>query len=774
MEPADLDIADLDQALLLIPSEAAKEIRAFCASLEKLQPDQRIKRCEQKRDNLLTCYAELEASLICYQLVFERYLCPGNSWPQFGAVVQAREISKRLKSLIGVSKIWGRNVVTHYGFVSQSRGYCDELRAFAKMVPVWEKAVAILNRSIYQRTNRTDKRTPAVKEAVNPIERWDLQYSKRYIGTANRQERAIPSVPLRYGLDQYGLIVFESFASRPPLVSSLSPHAPGHHTTPESDDCSIQPPSPSKPASIASGITAHTLSLPASAQSSPTKSTGIMNTINATGEDTTIPLELLTTISRSLSNGSSPLSSMPSNSPASSVSTSTCGQQPSTGADNGHLKRKRVPSQIDDHTSSKRGCEDNMLMDDAGNHRNCVVTSLAMTHSVPFRSAVPFPAQSVTNTSTSTANEKLLPPKWRRANLSKEDIRTLDNDNWLNDNVIMFYLHFLHTSTAQMSVHHIYIQESYFFAKLKTESSKPFRYKTMATWTKGDIFSYEYIVVPICEKSHWYMAIIYQPGKLLAQETMDLETKIITLDSLGKAHPQTCSILQEYLIYERERRLRSCGQKASGLLGSLCITADVPRQDNHNDCGIFLLEYFRIFLSDPGEFIVKILSKEAMHWPIRPMKLRKDICDVIMNLQPELRSRIGRTNGESPRAITEDSFDLDVERDLGAQLADYAIAAGSPEARLLTAFSKLPSEDVMIIKQIDLQMLVTVLHVALKRVYHSQLLQVPPEQAGLVSAEASGTDLVSFQKRTEDKTNRESSDTMGMVAILPYMTGLIR
>ncbi|KAI3339710.1 hypothetical protein F4824DRAFT_35375 [Ustulina deusta] len=270
--PADLDVADLDKALLLISPEAAQEIRGFRNSLKNLQLRQRIEHCQRKRDDLLSCYKGLEAVFVCYWLVFQTCSIKkqGEAWDKFDeVVVRSREASKCLKSLIGVSDVWGKEVIIHYGFLSRYRTYCDELHAIAREVPTWDEAVAIFNQSIDQRIRKNDGRT-RMKESSNPIERRDLAYVKAYVKTAKHRRPAFPGLLPGYGRDKYGLIVRAKFAEESralsPLPSSSSQQLLDPKPTlgsdgydgstlvpspllPSSQQCS---PSPSKAASVES------------------------------------------------------------------------------------------------------------------------------------------------------------------------------------------------------------------------------------------------------------------------------------------------------------------------------------------------------------------------------------------------------------------------------------------------------------------------------------------------------------------------------------------
>ncbi|KAI9047321.1 hypothetical protein LZ554_008768 [Drepanopeziza brunnea f. sp. 'monogermtubi'] len=116
------------------------------------------------------------------------------------------------------------------------------------------------------------------------------------------------------------------------------------------------------------------------------------------------------------------------------------------------------------------------------------------------------------------------------------------------------------------------------------------------------------------------------------------EPRIITLDSLGIAHSPTCSNLKKYLIQEIKDK-KNIEIKDPGHLG---MTAKgIPQQDNHCDCGLFLLTYIEQFLQKPDQFVEGILQgslrdyvtiDDDQEWP-PASKMRNDIRELLFDLQ---------------------------------------------------------------------------------------------------------------------------------------------
>lgn len=295
-----------------------------------------------------------------------------------------------------------------------------------------------------------------------------------------------------------------------------------------------------------------------------------------------------------------------------------------------------------------------------------------------------------------------------RATVDAEDIPRLDEDEFLNDNIISFYVRWLQVQiekTQPQILKKVYIFNSFFFETLKSSKTK---YEGVRGWTaKVDLFSYDYIVVPVNENFHWYLAIICNASRILQKpeeqvgktqhedpvvidgqgsaspkmpaadgdatsnaapanatpleglnaaasgssprvkrrkssggvsiQTYDTnEPRIVTLDSLGSTHSPTCKILKEYLAEEaRDKKGVELEHLPAGMKGK-----NIPEQDNFCDCGVFVLGYMKEFLQDPDEACRRLLKKEPLDWEIRPVEMRKEIRDILFDLQKQQQMRL--------------------------------------------------------------------------------------------------------------------------------------
>lgn len=102
----------------------------------------------------------------------------------------------------------------------------------------------------------------------------------------------------------------------------------------------------------------------------------------------------------------------------------------------------------------------------------------------------------------------------KKAEVTLGDRERLLRDDFLNDNLIALYMRFLQDHlerTNPEAAKRVYFFNTYFFATLTNtpRGHRGINYGGVEKWTRNvDLFSYDYIVVPINENAHWYVAII--------------------------------------------------------------------------------------------------------------------------------------------------------------------------------------------------------------------------------------------------------------------------
>ena len=102
----------------------------------------------------------------------------------------------------------------------------------------------------------------------------------------------------------------------------------------------------------------------------------------------------------------------------------------------------------------------------------------------------------------------------KRTTVNFDDLERLDEGEFLNDNLISFYLRYLEVQAEKanaMTSRKVYVFNSFFFERLTDGKNghKGINYAAVRKWTRDvDIFTYDFVVVPVNEAAHWYLAII--------------------------------------------------------------------------------------------------------------------------------------------------------------------------------------------------------------------------------------------------------------------------
>lgn len=160
--------------------------------------------------------------------------------------------------------------------------------------------------------------------------------------------------------------------------------------------------------------------------------------------------------------------------------------------------------------------------------------------------------------------------------INRSDMGTLADNQWLNDEVVNFYMSLLVERTKQNgNLPKLYAFNTFFFTKLATGGHAAVR-----RWTrKVDLFAYDVILVPLHSSMHWCLA------------TVDFRKKLIAYyDSLGSNNERDNCLqtLQLYLEAESQDK-RGCGLDWEPW--KLEVISGLPQQHNGTDCGMFMCQY---------------------------------------------------------------------------------------------------------------------------------------------------------------------------------------
>uniref|UniRef100_A0A914C4X2 Ubiquitin-like protease family profile domain-containing protein n=1 Tax=Acrobeloides nanus TaxID=290746 RepID=A0A914C4X2_9BILA len=160
-----------------------------------------------------------------------------------------------------------------------------------------------------------------------------------------------------------------------------------------------------------------------------------------------------------------------------------------------------------------------------------------------------------------------------RASVTRKDFKTLDNRNWLNDQVIDYYLGMISDrSEKNSSLPKVYCVSSFFYASILSHG-----YKNVKRWLrKVDLFSFDIVFIPIKDKDHWTLMVV------------DIaKRKLNYLDSLFLNNLAPAMTIKDFLIdYAKEK-----DTDVNVTEWEIIVVYDVPGQANSNDCGVFICQY---------------------------------------------------------------------------------------------------------------------------------------------------------------------------------------
>ena len=156
------------------------------------------------------------------------------------------------------------------------------------------------------------------------------------------------------------------------------------------------------------------------------------------------------------------------------------------------------------------------------------------------------------------------------------DLKTLEPEKWLNEEIINFYLNMIVERSHNQQLPTVYAFGTQFYIKL-AEGGHGY----VKRWTKKvDLFEKRLILVPIHLEDHWVLVSI------------DTEQKTENYhNSMGdeKKHGKLC--LARIVDYIKEEHSNKKGVAIDTSIWKKTISEDIPQQDNAYDCGLFILKY---------------------------------------------------------------------------------------------------------------------------------------------------------------------------------------
>uniref|UniRef100_A0A1A8PMF7 SUMO1/sentrin specific peptidase 1 n=1 Tax=Nothobranchius rachovii TaxID=451742 RepID=A0A1A8PMF7_9TELE len=187
--------------------------------------------------------------------------------------------------------------------------------------------------------------------------------------------------------------------------------------------------------------------------------------------------------------------------------------------------------------------------------------------------------------------------------LTRKDLQTLSSLNWLNDEVINFYMNLLVERSKEPDLPSTNTFNTFFYPKLRSSG-----YSAVRRWTKKmDIFSKDILLVPVHLGVHWCLCVV------------DFRKKsIMYFDSMGGSNDEACQILFDYLQQESKDK-KGKEMDTSGWTLHSKKRSEIPQQMNGSDCGMFTCKYADYITKDkPITFTQKHMPyfRRRMVWEI--------------------------------------------------------------------------------------------------------------------------------------------------------------
>ncbi|KAK9370131.1 hypothetical protein V1509DRAFT_618611 [Lipomyces kononenkoae] len=289
--------------------------------------------------------------------------------------------------------------------------------------------------------------------------------------------------------------------------------------------------------------------------------------------------------------------------------------------------------------------------------------------------------------------------------ITEDDFSRLDEGEFLNDTIIDFYLRYIqdrlqeaHPEIARST----YIFNTFFYKRLTQRiNGVKGAFDNVKKWTsKVDLFSMKYVIIPIHERAHWYLAVIVNlcelgkeknggdrlgqsPGeqkqndegvcdiiehvdsdddddrdstspkglldKFLPKKgtkgILPNEPVIFIFDSLKLRHNTVFRPLRDYLVAEAQDK-RGITIERDQIKSKYGYA---PAQPNYCDCGVYVAHYVEAFLSKPEALLPLLVDTQNKKklveqqldrlWEIEKLSSKREhMQNVILELKKEMQA----------------------------------------------------------------------------------------------------------------------------------------
>ncbi|KAG0602923.1 hypothetical protein M758_10G052100 [Ceratodon purpureus] len=182
--------------------------------------------------------------------------------------------------------------------------------------------------------------------------------------------------------------------------------------------------------------------------------------------------------------------------------------------------------------------------------------------------------------------------------VTHDDIKSLEPGEQLSDNIVNFYLKYLHCKNTRIPDVQIFKP----FTKNISANLNAVKYGSVRQWMRS-IFDKNYVLIPVFKEELWSLVIICFPGRPLAEvlESRVLAPCILHLNpSRQKAHLDLERHIRFILLMEWIWQYG--GNVVPRQISDIPFhSVGVPQQENSNDAGLFILQHAELLLKNAPE-----------------------------------------------------------------------------------------------------------------------------------------------------------------------------
>ncbi|KAK5088612.1 hypothetical protein LTR05_002832 [Lithohypha guttulata] len=101
------------------------------------------------------------------------------------------------------------------------------------------------------------------------------------------------------------------------------------------------------------------------------------------------------------------------------------------------------------------------------------------------------------------------PKTGKKETVTWDDLGRLEDGEFINDSLVGLFLRYLQVNANPEHLKRMHFFSTFFFETLVKKGKRQVNYEGVKNWTKNvNIFSRDFIVVPVCENLHWYVMIL--------------------------------------------------------------------------------------------------------------------------------------------------------------------------------------------------------------------------------------------------------------------------